>query len=304
MKKIILILLTTMLTFCNICSYASAEEDNGTRENVNIWEEENIGFGQYGNIWVFLVRKGTNVKGMLAMNTPENGGPRLDGEGVLLMSMRSLCGSLRYTIASKDNGDVYISNGVRNIIIPADTQAAYVDGEKNAFEYSIINNVMYFPYKYIDTLFDIAVDWDSETNSLTLTERESTPVSDSEMEYRKKVTTLYVDSSNDTPSLTLDNVEISFDDVEPFIDENGRTQVPVRAVAEMLNCNVDWNETTQTVTVADVDKLIVLTIGSNIINIAGIDTEMDTSAIIKNDRTYIPIRYVAEALGLDVIWRG
>ncbi len=29
---------------------------------------------------------------------------------------------------------------------------------------------------------------------------------------------------------------------------------------------------------------------------------MDTAAIIKDDRTYIPVRFVAEALGLEIKW--
>ena len=31
---------------------------------------------------------------------------------------------------------------------------------------------------------------------------------------------------------------------------------------------------------------------------------MDTTAIIKDDRTFIPVRFVAEALGLEVEWIG
>lgn len=41
---------------------------------------------------------------------------------------------------------------------------------------------------------------------------------------------------------------------------------------------------------------------SDIMTVNDKSIQMDTSAIIKDDRTYIPVRFVAEALGLTVEW--
>jgi len=40
-----------------------------------------------------------------------------------------------------------------------------------------------------------------------------------------------------------------FPDAEPFIDENSRTQVPIRFVGEALGANVSWDGNTKKVTI-------------------------------------------------------
>ena len=40
---------------------------------------------------------------------------------------------------------------------------------------------------------------------------------------------------------------VNFPDAEPFIDDNGRTQVPVRFVSEVLGARVDWDPAVRTV---------------------------------------------------------
>lgn len=103
--------------------------------------------------------------------------------------------------------------------------------------------------------------------------------------------------------IIVDEKAVEFPDAKPFIDENERTQVPIRAVAELLNCAVDWNQETQTVTITkDNGDTVALTIGSRDIIVNGKSVEMDTEAIISNDRAYIPVRFIAEALGLEVEW--
>lgn len=96
---------------------------------------------------------------------------------------------------------------------------------------------------------------------------------------------------------------IDFPDAQPFIDDNDRTQIPIRAVAEMLDCTVDWDGETKTVTVTRWnDDVVSLVIGSDIMTVNGEQLQMDTAAIIKDDRTYIPVRFVAEAVGYEVDW--
>ena len=94
------------------------------------------------------------------------------------------------------------------------------------------------------------------------------------------------------------------DHKDDFVDDNDRTQVPIRAVAEMLDCDVDWNGDTKTATVTrEGGDVITLKYGSDVMTVNGKDIKMDTSVIIKNDRTYIPVRFVAETLGLAVEWK-
>ena len=98
---------------------------------------------------------------------------------------------------------------------------------------------------------------------------------------------------------TVDGQEKSFD-AAPFIDENGRTQLPVRAVAEALGATVGWDQETQTVSILKGGKAISVQVGSNKINVGGVSVFVDTKAVIKNDRVFLPFRAVAEALGANV----
>jgi len=94
---------------------------------------------------------------------------------------------------------------------------------------------------------------------------------------------------------------VVFPDAQPFVDENNRTLIPVRFVAETMGAAVNWNQETQTAVIEQNGITVSVPIGSDTITIAqngGTRTvKMDTAAIIREERTYVPIRYVAEALG-------
>lgn len=118
----------------------------------------------------------------------------------------------------------------------------------------------------------------------------------------KALGTLTVYGGDDI-KVSIDGKEVDFLDAKPFIDENNRTQVPVRAVSEMLDCKVIWDDTLKTVVINNNQgKVVILSIGTNIMDINDEQILMDTDAIIKDERTYIPVRFVAEALGLEVQW--
>lgn len=112
--------------------------------------------------------------------------------------------------------------------------------------------------------------------------------------------TIKVISSQENILLYANDTAVEFD-AKPFIDENNRTQVPIRAVAEMLDCKVDWNGETQTVTITkDSGKIVKIVIGSDTMTVDGSAVKMDTKAVISEERTYIPIRFAAEALDYSV----
>ena len=110
-------------------------------------------------------------------------------------------------------------------------------------------------------------------------------------------------TQGETINILVDDNPVTYPDAQPFIDEQDRTQVPIRALAEMLNCQVIWNQQTQGITIIDVDGTVITTkIGDNKIFADGKMIEMDTTAIIINNRTYLPLRFVSEAFGLNVFW--
>ena len=97
------------------------------------------------------------------------------------------------------------------------------------------------------------------------------------------------------------NNQIITGDAAPFVDSNWRTMVPIRALAESFDAEVIWDNDARTVTINyDANTQIVMTIGEDTYTVNGADQTMDTEPVIQGDRTYVPIRFAAEALGFTV----
>lgn len=120
---------------------------------------------------------------------------------------------------------------------------------------------------------------------------------------------------NEEVCVSVNDKMVEFDD-KPFIDGNGRTQVPVRELCEFLNKKVYWYENPQRVAIstvpADLDNTngggaggdsIQFVIGENKYSKNGKEFPMDTAARIINNRTYIPLRIAGEFLNYEVIWQ-
>ncbi|MGO0122914.1 copper amine oxidase N-terminal domain-containing protein [Desulfothermobacter acidiphilus] len=98
--------------------------------------------------------------------------------------------------------------------------------------------------------------------------------------------------------------EIGFD-VPPFI-EDGRTMVPVRAIAEALGLEVHYEKASGMVTITNKsnNRTVIFWIGQKQYQAGAQQGEMDVAAKIVADRTFIPLRYLGQALGQKVDWLG
>ena len=105
-------------------------------------------------------------------------------------------------------------------------------------------------------------------------------------------------------SYTVDGQTVEMD-VAPYIDSNNRMLVPIRYAANAMgvsDSNIQWNGYTQTGTISGAMGVVQVTVGStNLITSNGTIT-MDTVAVNTNDRIYVPVRYIANALGASVEW--
>lgn len=91
-------------------------------------------------------------------------------------------------------------------------------------------------------------------------------------------------------------------DVNPYISEN-HTLVPIRFVATALDFDeIIWDSYERAVTIKDSETVINLDIDSQDAYVNGEKKELGTPARIKNNRTYIPIRFVSENMGAEVNW--
>jgi|GEM_PF-6422581 len=97
------------------------------------------------------------------------------------------------------------------------------------------------------------------------------------------------------------NGELLVFDANPII-ENGRTLVPARGICEKLGGIVSFDPATQTVTIVKDTTTIKLQLGDNKAFVNGLLYRLDAPAKAVNGRTYIPVRFVSEALKTDVGW--
>ena len=89
--------------------------------------------------------------------------------------------------------------------------------------------------------------------------------------------------------------------VVPFT-ENDRTLVPVRFISESFGAKVGWDDATQTVTVNANGKEIKMVLGKAEMTVDGKAVALDTPANTYQDRTFIPLRAMAEAINKKVFW--
>ena len=101
-------------------------------------------------------------------------------------------------------------------------------------------------------------------------------------------------------SVTIDGQKVNFD-VQPQII-NGRTMVPMRAIFKEFGMSIEWDNSSKTVTASKGNDLIQMQVGSKTFLKNGSIITLDTPAIIKDSRTLVPVRAVAESLNANVIW--
>lgn len=92
-------------------------------------------------------------------------------------------------------------------------------------------------------------------------------------------------------------------DVSPII-ENGRTLVPLRAIAEALGAKVDWDDQDNTVSLIKGETYIKLKIGDPVAAVNHKAVNIDAPARIINGRTLAPLRFIGECFEADVQWDG
>lgn len=112
---------------------------------------------------------------------------------------------------------------------------------------------------------------------------------------------LYIGS----PCAYLKNAEVQIDadnpEVMPIVRDQ-RTLVPARFIAESLGGTVTWDAPSSTVTITLSENTIKLLIGSNKMLVNGKEVELQVPAEAINNRTFVPLRALAEALGKQVFY--
>lgn len=116
-------------------------------------------------------------------------------------------------------------------------------------------------------------------------------------------------SAANTVYVQVDGKNVTFPDAKPYVESN-RVLIPVRFVSESLGAKVDYkketvgNRVSRTVYVTLGDKNISLEVNSNKVLVDGSIVTLDVPARVKQERVFVPLRFVSEALGATVEWKS
>lgn len=103
--------------------------------------------------------------------------------------------------------------------------------------------------------------------------------------------------SND---FVVNNEVVTVEDAAPYVAKD-RTFVPFRALGEAIGAEVEWDNDARTVTYTLGKTEVVMTINETTYTVNGEEKTMDVAPEITGDRTYVPVRFVGEALGFKVV---
>lgn len=139
-------------------------------------------------------------------------------------------------------------------------------------------------------------------------ENDDTPTPDASKDEQKKA------RLKDTAVLQINNYTVSVEGVIKWVDkdnknvvpyiENDRTMVPLRFISETFGADVEWIPETRTIEIVLEDTKITMQLDNRDYQINGEIKAMDTAPVIREDRTFVPIRFVSEALEKAVYWNG
>ena len=106
-------------------------------------------------------------------------------------------------------------------------------------------------------------------------------------------------------SVQLNGAYVHFADAQPE-KVNGRVMVPFRAIAEVLGAEVDYNA--GAITAKKNGETLSFALGGRQLTVTDSagktvkTVQLDTAPYKKGGRTYVPVRFFAEAFGLTVQW--
>lgn len=100
--------------------------------------------------------------------------------------------------------------------------------------------------------------------------------------------------------VTFEGKTLSFNS-SPIIAEN-RTLVQIRPIAEAMGLTIEYEPIDSTVIMSDGKTETRFSVGSDISYIDGKKKKMDVKMMLKDDYTFIPIRYLVEPFGYEIAY--
>ncbi|MGG3505295.1 copper amine oxidase N-terminal domain-containing protein [Paenibacillus lautus] len=104
--------------------------------------------------------------------------------------------------------------------------------------------------------------------------------------------------------VSVDGREVQFPDEHPYVDQKTNlTMVPLAFVSDKFGATTKWNGKLKQITILLNRDIIILMIGDNHALVNGKRIDFEGSAVLKNGRTMVPLRFISEALHAIVDWQ-
>jgi hypothetical protein len=107
-------------------------------------------------------------------------------------------------------------------------------------------------------------------------------------------------------TVVINNRELVFSGEEgygvPYIDKQGRLMIPLRRSMESIGAEVSINNNNKVITAKKDGIIIKIPVGERYIEVNGQNIKLDTASVIKNNRTFIPVRAVFNEFGYEIEW--
>lgn len=263
-------------------------------------EKNSVSFGNN------ITRSSGAYKEIIFIESLSNPSNDSDSFTVYSMPEASLNGAAMHYLSN----DAILSQFKKTNVNAQNTQI--IDGTENS-TYKNINGIDYYKYYRDYTIKDEYYLTCSVTDELYITfvggfcyiiRYEGLGISENQRDVEE---TLLKTIKYGMPSQRISiyiNDERIYPDSEPVLVSD-RTLVPIRAIAEKLGYTVSWEDETECVTLKSSNNstTIKFCIGDTSFTKNDSDrTEIDVPAMLLNDRTYLPLRAVAEATGARVDW--
>ncbi|MCE5223619.1 copper amine oxidase N-terminal domain-containing protein [bacterium] len=101
----------------------------------------------------------------------------------------------------------------------------------------------------------------------------------------------------------VNDQEISNIDYPPaFIDQNSITMVPLRLIMDIIVAKVEWLPNSKEIIISDEKREIRLQINNPKAIVNNMEYDLISPPVVKNERTYVPVKFIAENLDFTSEW--
>lgn len=107
-------------------------------------------------------------------------------------------------------------------------------------------------------------------------------------------------ADQNSPAILINGDTIHLKQAPIVVD--GRTLVPFRSIFEIFKVNVNWDDTSKTITAVHGDTIAKLQVGSKVAFVNDKPIELEIPAQIVESTTMVPLRFVNELLGFQTDW--